>query len=106
MLVSQILRKFQVSYVRKDILRGGNQKDNIRKKIYMENADETAQEMSFKLGVKEKRSTKKAVRLELSLRGVNEEGCSDNEVRVINRSNAKGDGKSCKILVTVAIRQL
>ena len=31
-LVSQILRKFQVSYVRKDILRAGNQKDNIRKR--------------------------------------------------------------------------
>ena len=72
----------------------------------MENADETAQEMSFKLGVKAKGPTKKAVRLELSLRGVNEEGCSDNEVRVIKRSNAKGDGKSWKILVTVAIRQL
>ena len=77
-----------------------------KKKIYTENADEIAQEMGFKLGVKEKGSTKEGGRLELWLKGVNEEGCSDSEVGVIERSNAKGDGKSWKILVTVAIEQL
>lgn len=48
--------------------RAGNQKDNIRKRS-MENADEIAQEMGFKLGVKEKESQRGGRKVRIMAQG-------------------------------------